>query len=480
MRESEAKGGSGNDPPVRRTGATRYGAGTLVVFSAPAFAFAFVLTPANAILPNVYATETSLTLAAIGLVLLVSRIFDAVTDQLIGYLSDRTRGRLGPRKPWLLAGLPLFMTAVWFLFNPSPDTTIVYFAVWSFLFYLGFTMVYVPHLAWASELAPDYKERSRVFTVYSVTQQSGQLLVFSGPLILFSLGLLASSEMNADYMTVLTWAFILAFPAAVALAVWRAPVGPFVSAEPISFRTIFKSLTQNRPLLRYMTVLLLYGLGQGAFAALIIVYFDSYLGIADKFAYILMGMGFVSIVSLYPWMKVVRRFGKHRPWAISWIGSIALMPLMALVEPGPYVLVIVLALFLLRAFFESVSNVVASAMLGDIVDYDTLKTGSEKAGSFYALQGLMVKVAAACGAGAAFILLDVVGYSIREPDSNGFWAHAGFLAIFLLLPAVLKGVSIFLIWNFPIDERRHGIIRNRLDQLALRSETARRAVDVTP
>ena len=442
------------------------GALLLIAFSAPTFALSFVTVPASAFLPNVYAQETAISLSAIGVVLLVSRIFDAVTDQLVGYWSDRTRGRFGPRKPWLIAGAPLMMLAVAFLFNPGPDAGILYFAGWSLLFYFGYTLIYVPHLAWASELSADYSGRSRVFTFYSVISQTGQLLIFGAPFVLHWMSVLDSSEMNAAYMKVLVWCFLAMIPVVILIAVWLAPKGEKPISDPIDFRTVFASLLRNRLLLRYLTTFLLYGLSAGMFSALVIVYFDSYMGIPELFSLALIAMVIVSIVSLYPWMKVVERFGKHRPWAWSWIGSIVTVPLLALFPPGHASFIPVTIIFVLYAFWESVSNVVAQSILADLVDYDALITGTDKAGSFYALQGLMVKVAAAIGAGLAFILLDVAHYSIQAPETNGQAARLGFLFAFLGLPSLLKGAAVLLLWNYPLDKRRHGVVRRRLEQRA--------------
>lgn len=456
----------------RRQPSGRLGALLLIAFSAPSLALSFVGVPAASFLPNVYAKQTAISLAAIGGVLLVSRVFDAITDQLVGYWSDRTRGPLGPRKPWLIAGLPVMLISVAFLFNPGPDAGILYFGAWSLLYYFGYTLIYVPHLAWASELSPDYTERSRIFTFYSVTGQVGQFLIFGAPIVLHWASVLDSSEMDAGYMRVLIWCFFAVFPIVIAIALWFAPQGERKPAAPIDFRTAFLSLARNQLLRRYMSIFLLYGVSAGMFTALIIVYFDSYMGIAELFSYALIAMVAVSILSLYPWMKLVKRFGKHRPWAWSWLGSILTTPLLILFPPGHASFLPVLAIFLLYAAWESVSNVVSQSILADLVDYDALITGSDKAGSFYALQGLMVKMAYAVGAGLAFILLDIFHYSIQAPETNDAASKAGFMVAFLILPSLLKAGAVALVWNYPLDKRRHDIVRKRLDQRTAAAEEA--------
>jgi len=63
-------------------------------------------------------TETGLSLAAVGLLLMLIRITDVITDPIIGVWSDRVRTRFGRRKPFVLLGTPLYVAAAWFLFFP--------------------------------------------------------------------------------------------------------------------------------------------------------------------------------------------------------------------------------------------------------------------------------------------------------------------------------------------------------------------------
>ena len=68
--------------------------------------------------------------------------FDAVFDQVIGYLSDRTGSRWGARLPWMIAGTPLLMVSGYFLYTPPPTADIWYFGLWSLAFYSACTTPY--------------------------------------------------------------------------------------------------------------------------------------------------------------------------------------------------------------------------------------------------------------------------------------------------------------------------------------------------
>lgn len=168
--------------------------GMLIRYSAPALPMQTLLAPVTMVIPAFYATNTAISLAAVGSIYLFSRFFDGLTDPLVGYLSDRTESRLGRRKPWLMAGTLIAMIAVFYLFNPPAD------ADWSYLFvciiamYVGYTMMDISHRSWGIELSHDYVERSRISTYIAVMTMVGFVAFIATPL----LPIFDSTEMTAE------------------------------------------------------------------------------------------------------------------------------------------------------------------------------------------------------------------------------------------------------------------------------------------
>ncbi|MFZ9634297.1 MAG: MFS transporter, partial [Alphaproteobacteria bacterium] len=134
----------------------------LLAYGAPALPAAMLGLPMLVYLPGFWAETMGLGLATTGAMLLLARLWDGVTDPVVGHLSDRTRGRLGRRKPWLAASLPLVLAGAWMLFRPPEGAGAAYLLAWSFVLYLGWTMMQVPHQAWGAELSEDYAARARV------------------------------------------------------------------------------------------------------------------------------------------------------------------------------------------------------------------------------------------------------------------------------------------------------------------------------
>ena len=115
--------------------------------------------------------------ALVGAIFLLGRVWDAVSDPLVGFLTDRTRSRLGRRRPWFLASaLPVGLTivAVW---APPPDlegpALVAWFTLAVLLFYTAFTAFRVPHQAMAAELSRGYHDRTRVFAILQLVESRG-------------------------------------------------------------------------------------------------------------------------------------------------------------------------------------------------------------------------------------------------------------------------------------------------------------------
>ena len=135
---------------------------TLLYFGLPDYAVYLAAIPVSLYLPFVYSRDLGLELTDIGLILMLARLSDVVTDPLIGYLSDRTRTRFGKRKPWLAAGTVVMMFSAWQLFAPSGAVDNWHLLIWSVLLWLGWTMINIPYFAWGAELSEDYNERTRI------------------------------------------------------------------------------------------------------------------------------------------------------------------------------------------------------------------------------------------------------------------------------------------------------------------------------
>ena len=118
--------------------------------------------------------------AAMGFIFGASRIWDAVTDPLAGYLSDRTNSRAGRRRPWLLASIPFIALSFYMMWNPADELSdtgvIIWMSVAVIGFYTSMTAFNVPHASLGAELSTNYHERTRIFGVRHMISNAGALL----------------------------------------------------------------------------------------------------------------------------------------------------------------------------------------------------------------------------------------------------------------------------------------------------------------
>lgn len=432
------------------------------------------MVPVNAILPTLYAQHANVTVAAVGTVFLLRSIYDAVSDQVIGFLSDKTRTRIGARLPWIIAGSLVVISSGLMLFRIPMTAGVFYFGIWTFVFFTGTTMVGIPYFAWANELTSDYEQTSRVFAYKGFFETAGSMLFSVIPMALVFLGVYTTTA----YTREMTWLFglivLVALPLSVAAAFLGAPRGHTFPGKRTTIAGLVRSVAGNRPFQRFITAYVVAGTGYGFFVALVFPFTTSYLGVGDAFPMILLVTTVSALVSVPVWIRIVYWLGKHRAWAWGWIAnSLVLIPLIW-VPPGESAKIPATVMMGLYGLTNGVSMIAPFSILGDVVDYDRLRTGVDRGGNYYAFMMFAVKLLGSAGGIALIVLGAVFGYNLAEGAVNDDFANMGLLYMFVLTPGIFQLASVTLIWNFPIDARRQSVIRRRLETLDARAERTTR------
>lgn len=435
----------------------------LLVFGFPAMPHAFVALPLYSILPTYYAANTAVTLAAIGGIAALSRIFDALNDPIIGYLSDRTKTRWGSRKPWIVAAILFCAASIVQLFQPPPDATIVYFAIWSTVLYTGFTMFEIPRSAWSSELSRDYRERSRITMYVALFNIAGSATFYAVPIVMSFLAL-GDGRIDGSTLGIIALIYIIVLPVSLLLCVWLVPQGQDVATKQPTFRVVIASLWKSMPLLRYCVIITAWGLGQGALMSTVFIFQTDYMGFETEFVYIMLTLFVFQICALPLWSEILKRVDRHRLWCACIAATALTTPLILLFPRGPESLVPALILVALKGVLMAPQNFLPTAVLSDVIDYDTMKTGANKAANFFAFQNIVIKIAMAVGGALAFFILDLAGYRVGQENSAE--ADTGLLIAYMAVPIAFHVLMLALCWNFPIDSRRHAIIKRRLQSRA--------------
>ncbi len=455
--------------PLSRTVAAASAPGLSIVvlaaYAAPAFSQALIHGPVNTVLQGVYGKHFGLPLTSIAMVLVISRIFDGITDPLIGYLSDRYRTRWGQRKPWLVAGSLLAVVACWFLYVPPEEVTTGSFLFWFLLAYLGWTISEIPYRAWMAEISEDYNERTRIATWRTFARYLGFIAFYGIPF----LPLFETSDFTPETLKVTAILASIALPTTALLAVWLVPRGTAnatrAARETISLRAAWPAVIRNKPLLLFLLTFAVGGLATGCAFGLLFFFVDSHLQLGATLALLFVLGSPIGAVAMPAWNWLAQRIGKARTWAYAYTASAFFLLLHLLIPVGEAGKPWLITLFLLVFAVSSVGVVMPAAILADIVDYGRWKFKGDYAGSYYSLQTMVEKGVEGLGVAMGLSVVAWFGFDpqLAEQTSRG---SLGLLLGFPVLPALLTLLTVPFILKLPINQRRQNILQRRLRRTA--------------
>ncbi|MDA1308491.1 MAG: MFS transporter [Proteobacteria bacterium] len=426
----------------------------LLAYGLPGLPLAVLGLPLFIYLPTFYAETIGIDLATVGLVLLLARLWDAVTDPLIGVLSDRTGGRFGRRRPWVLASLPILCLSIYFLFVPPESAGVVHLLIWSLLLYLGWTMIQLPYAAWGAELSSDYHDRSRVTGAREVFVVIGTLMAASVPLLI-------GVEDQGDgalgqVLWVLAIGLLVTLPAASLIACLNVADPAMEPHEPLhrqakamsKWTAGFHALANNRAFRRLITAYLLNGIANGLPATLFLLYVRHVLAMPDRAGALLFVYFLCAIAGVPFWVWASARLNKHRTWILAMAVTCLVFAWAPFLGPGdfhPF-----LAICILSGFCLGADLALPPSMQADVVDLDAAVTGTPRTGLYFALWGMATKLALALAVGVSFPLLALAGFSADSAAAND---ASGVLVLALLyggLPIAFKLAAMALMAGFPM------------------------------
>jgi len=426
-----------------------------------------------------YSEVTKFQLALLADLLLIARFTDVITDPLIGQWGDSTKTRFGRRKPWIILGVPLMLYSVYKLFMPGEDVTVAYFLIWIMLMYLGSTAIGIPYGAWGAEISSDYHQRSRVVSGREAFVLIGLLISaliplgveVSGNNISISEGLsrtfsaifffqdFSSSNQMREILGYMGLGIILILPIFAAIAIWKVPDPMPKIEKKIPLKQGLKYAMENPLLIRILAIIFLVIAGESFRNTLSLWFVRDVIGIetvgASYARYFI--AGFIAIPF---WLWLGKVLGKHRAFCITLVGTGTVSFLCFFLEHGDYVQFHIL--FLLKGACFGGLQFLPASMLADVVDVDSLKTGGRRAGTFFALNGMIAKISAMLAVWAAARLVDFFGFipgaenGETEMLALRFFYCIGCAAFFL--PAL------FLTWFYPLTKKKHEELRQELEK----------------
>ena len=461
-----------------------------IAYALPSLSIAFLMGP-MAIVHGVYAKHFGLALTTIGAVLLISRFFDAVTDPIIGYFSDRYYAHNATRKPFMVAGGLLFILSSYFLFVPhglndlesTKAVSTSYFLGWFLAFYLAYTLFEIPHQAWGGELVSLSKEKNTIYTWRTVSANLGLLLFYALPL----LPIFETDEFTPE---TLKWSVSLAaIVMMITLYLSMRVVPNQCSVTPLdcnsknpndqfSFKTekntpkqspkdnlkiLLQTMIANKPFLLFLCAFFLTGMGLGACFSLLFIYVDSYLGLGNQFAKALLIATVVSTVCLGAWHQLAARIGKQWTWSVCTLSVvIGILTIGTLTPNSSHLTSLAVVMVMMKCGYLTINGLIAPSLLSDIIDYSILKSKTDCGGTYFSTFALIAKSNTALGGAVGLAIAGFYGFDAAA-TSHSDDSLFGLRLAMIWLPASVLLLSVFFIILNPINTRRHAIIRRQLD-----------------
>jgi len=415
----------------------------LLAYALPALPVAALSLPFYVMVPEFYTKEVGIPIATVGLVLLLVRIIDAVTDPVAGALADWTRPAFGRRRSWVLGAAPLVALCTWFVMRPADGAGALYLFTWATALSLAWTAISVPYQAWGTELSRSYEGRTRVAAYRESFTVVGTLLA-----LLVPAAIQVQGGDSREGLAGLALMILVLLPAGAVLAVWMTPEPKERVRVSMDLKVGMAHLAANRPFRRLLAAFFVNALANGLPATLFLFFVADRLG-AKEAAGPLLVLYFICGVAGVPfWLWLARRTTKHRAWALGML--LACLGFAAAPFLGPSEIALFAAVCVVTGLALGADVVLPAAVQGDVIDVDTAASGQERAGLYLGLWALATKLAYAGAVGLAFPLLAMAGY---DPGA-GIRTEAGLLTLGLLyaaLPVLLKLIATAMIWNFPLD-----------------------------
>jgi len=425
----------------------------LTAYAAPSIPLTMLLAPLVAYLPAFYAVEMKFGLGTIGVAFLLGRLIDGFADPLIGLLSDRAKLRWGRRAPWLVAGTPFLMLATYLLCMPGPGVTLVSLTGMLILFYLASTIVQIPYYAWGAEISSGYTGRNRVSGFREAGFVIGMVIAVGLPGLLLGPG----APPLRQVLVIYTWAILLLLPLTIALAVSSVREYPLIAAAHISLRDLLKAIGGNKPLLAFLTGYLLLYTAVSVFDATL-VFFFTYVLKQPNFLHFILIQYLCSLLFMPVAVRFGNAYGKHVSMCLFAAGYSSALLVFALVPSGAPVLTAMIVM--VKGASIPFYRVMPSSILGDLADYNELKTGISLTGVYMSLLQIVIKVAMAAGIGMALPLLGYLGFNVATGGSA--ISHRALITVSCALPLLLMACGAAILWRYPITKKRHDAIRKAL------------------
>jgi len=391
--------------------------------------------------------------------LLIGKIWDAINDPLMGWLTDRSTHRLGKRRVFMLFGaipLGISVALLWFVPAGMPALwTFVWIALTFTLFDTLWTLTNVPYYALTSELTDNYDERSSL-TAYRMVMAVPAYLVGAAitPAIVgvFAIQRTGYAAIGIIYGVLAALALL---GCAFGIRERKTPTPAAASrSKPLES---LKIALQNKPFVRLLVAYITLNMAFALIKTLMAYFLQYQLDMAAETT-LVMGLLLICVtLSLFVWKKISEKLDKGPSYAIGMlIGALAVSFMFFLPNAKTSLVYPIAAL---AGFGFGAQWIFPWAMVADVADVDQAKTGEQRSGMYYGVWGLVTKLSEALAIASSGWILTGFGYVPNVAQTE--FARLGIRLFFGPVPAVLILLALPLLIWYPITRKTHAAMQQQ-------------------
>ncbi len=425
--------------------------------------------------------------ALVGLLGALPRLTDAITDPLMGYISDNTRSRWGRRRPYIFVGaiaVGIIYALLWQLpADKSESFYFWYFLTGSLIFYLGYTVFATPWVALGYELTPDYHERTRLMGVQNFIGNIAYMISPYFLAIMYSKRLFVDVVEGAASLAIVIGVVVAAVGILPAIFL-RERFKDVAAAEVdekkqqpdggilhviMDFLRGFGLTLKFKPFLKLCAATFLVFNGFiliASFQSYVIIYYvfagDAAKG-ADFVGHsgLLQAISALGVIAFVTWLAT--KIGKRRAFFVSTGVSMLGFALkwFCYTPDNPWLLLIPAPLM---AFGLAGLFTLMPSMICDVVDADELNTHERREGMYGSIFWWVVKLGQAVAIAGGGILLNVTGFDVSFGGEQSAQTIVYMRLFDAFVPCIASGIAIWAIATYSITEEKAHDVRHQLEQ----------------
>ncbi|MFC2110168.1 MFS transporter [Bacteroidota bacterium] len=410
------------------------------------------------------------------------RIFDAITDPIMGFISDNTKSRWGRRRPYIFVGAILSGILFAVLWQLDPENTQAfnfwYFLIFSMIFLIGNTMFATPLVGLGYEMTSDYNERTRLMAFSQTIGQIAWMIVPWFWVLIADEDLFATQAIGVRNLSVIVGLVCMALGVLPAIFCRGIDSAHMENRKEINFKSLgsnmidlFKGIVEvskSKPFMRLCgaTFLVFNGFQLVAsFSFFIIVYymFDGSFSAAGNWpAWFSTITAVITAFAVIPIItKIANKHGKKNAFIISTIISIVgyILKWWGFDPGNPWLMFMPIPFM---AFGLGGLFTLMMSMTADVCDLDELENGMpRKEGTFGAIYWWMVKMGQALALVLQGFVLKFVGF-VSDAPTQSLETMTNLRIADIVIPAITAGLAIWIMWNYSLSETRAKKIKAEL------------------